>query len=125
MSPSQTPTPDDIPPPDEEPKAAVEPDSQTQEAILDQERRRGELELDALRDLLEQRKSYATKLFYLLVGWMLVVVGLMIFVGWKVCNFYLSDQVLIALLTSTTVTVVGLFLVVAKFLFPGSGGESP
>lgn len=39
-------------------------------------------------------------------------------------TFQISDQVLIAFITSTTVSVIGIFLIAAKWLFPQNGGTS-
>lgn len=82
---------------------------------LDSERRKAELE-DFRQDIV-QRKTYANRLFIMTVGW-LVFIGLVISAHGSVgVAFELSDSVLIALITTSTATVIGIFLVVAKYLF--------
>ena len=70
-----------------------------------------------LNDVHELRKEYIPKLFWLTVGWLAFVVGIV----WRVAadrEFYLSDNILIALITSTTVNVIGIFVIAARWLFP-------
>lgn len=73
-------------------------------------------ELDRANDLHDERKEYANRLFWLIVCWLIVVV---IFVALNVF-FEIHDSVLIAFITSTTVSVIGLFVLVAKWLFPSA-----
>ena len=75
-------------------------------------------ENDALRDVHELRKEYIPKLFILTVVWLGFVVFLLLMVAQGARTFYLSDSVLIALITSTTVNVIGIFLIAARWLFP-------
>lgn len=73
-------------------------------------------ETDHWKDIYELRKEYIPKLFLMVVCW-LIFVGMCIFaVGAGI--FRLSDAVTIALVTTTTATVIGIFLIVAKWLFP-------
>jgi len=73
-------------------------------------------ELEAAKDVHALRKEYIPKLFYLTVGWLSTV---LVFVGLVARGiFVLSDKVLIALITSTTVSVIGIFMLAAKWLFP-------
>jgi hypothetical protein len=67
-----------------------------------------------------ERKKFATLLFQLIIGW-LIAIGLILFAQgmgyfafWK---FELSEGVMLALIGGTTVNVLGLFLVVVKYLF--------
>ncbi len=69
-------------------------------------------------DLHDTRKEYAAKLFWLIVGWLSVVVMFVLLSGFHFYGFALSEKVLIAFITSTTVSVLGLFIVAAKWLFP-------
>jgi hypothetical protein len=71
------------------------------------------------RDLHDLRTTYTRKLFRLIVAWLIVVI---IYVGLSATpvGFKLSDSVLIAFITSTTVSVLGLFVLVAKWLFQPS-----
>ena len=84
---------------------------------LDLKNQRLEDENQRLRDIHELRKEYIPKLFVLILAWLAVVV---IFL-WKVAEgpyFYLSDSVLITLITTTTINVLGIFLIAANWLFP-------
>jgi hypothetical protein len=94
------------------------PDEQTQEWKEDLQRKREELNLADHGATLEQRQKYVSKLFWLLCVWLFIVVGVLLLQGWRGGSFWLSDAVLAALLGTTTVNVVGLFYVVAKFLYP-------
>lgn len=76
----------------------------------------------ALQDI-EERKKYAQLIFWLVVGWLAVVVLILIVHGvrwpWmaQYVGFNLSEAVLIALITTTTGGVVGLLLIVVRYLF--------
>ena len=68
----------------------------------------------------KQRKEFATKIFNFLCVYMVGVFVLLLFAGIDgqgLC-FSLNDEVLVALLTTTTINVVSIFIVVAKYLFP-------
>lgn len=76
------------------------------------------------------RSEYIPKLFYMILCW-LMIAGFFVFLsGLKAprfndpnCSgtcfgFSLSDGVLIAFITSTTATVIGIFVLVVAWLFP-------
>ena len=65
----------------------------------------------------EQRKTYATYVFYFLVGYMLFVFSILFFCGLNARGFDLSDSVLIAIVTTTTANVIGIFAFVMMYLF--------
>ena len=55
-----------------------------------------------------------------MLAWLGSVALLLLLQGLKVWGFWLSDKVIIAYITSTTVSVLGLFHIAAKWLFsPG------
>lgn len=90
-----------------------------------------QVEIDALRqsvleasDTHKLRLSYANRLFWLVCAWLACVVFAVELTGFKTLGFTLSDPILIAFITTTTINVVGLFFVVAKWLFPSKGGAS-
>jgi hypothetical protein len=67
-------------------------------------------------DLHELRRTYTPHLFRMVVGW-LVFVGIIVTssaAGWS----KITDAVLIALITTTTANVIGMFLIAARWLFP-------
>ena len=68
----------------------------------------------------QQRKEFASKIFYFLCVYMIVVFVLLLFSGIHgqgLC-FHLDDKVLLTLLTTTTINMISIFIVVAKYLFP-------
>jgi len=105
---------------DEEPETEIDqPDDlrkyQIEKLALDNKRLEDENE--RLRDVHELRKEYIPKLFGLTCVWLIVVTAFL----WKAAggrDFYLYDNVLIALITSTTINVIGMFLIAARWLFP-------
>jgi uncharacterized membrane protein (DUF485 family) len=68
------------------------------------------------RHLDELRDQYIPWIFLIKVCWLGFVVFCVLTVGWH--QLYLSDTVLITILTTTTATVLGVFVIVAKWLFP-------
>ena len=71
--------------------------------------------------MFDMRKKYALALFCLCVAW-LIFIGFIIWSAGRAwifdAAFKLSDAVLIALITTTTLNVLGLFLGVTLWLFP-------
>ncbi|MEO8434280.1 MAG: hypothetical protein ABI596_05250 [Pyrinomonadaceae bacterium] len=83
------------------------------------------LERDGLREkyariknLHQIRKVYLGLLFILTMIWLVTVVVFVSFAGFGYRGFKLADSVIIAFITSTTVSVIGLFHFAAKWLFP-------
>jgi hypothetical protein len=70
------------------------------------------------------RKEYIEKLYGLTVVWLTFVILFIILQATSKGHFNLNDGVLIAFITSTTVAVIGIFLIVAKWLFPTLQKES-
>jgi hypothetical protein len=76
----------------------------------------------------DERKKYAAKTFTFLVCFTFTVLGIVIATAldnW-IC-FYLSDSVLITLITTSLATIVGIFLIVMRYLFKqplGSTGSN-
>lgn len=104
-------------------------------------------ELDDFKSEVENRRVYTSRLFWLMVAWITVVLGILIATGIEappspvdnagaaaasppaslapepgvahwIGAFKLSDAVLMTLIGGTTANVIGLFLVVAAYLFP-------
>ena len=77
-----------------------------------------EFRKDSAQDRSE-RKTYAGRIFRLLIGWLCVVASILFLRGFfKFTFFNLSDAVLMTLIGSTTASVVGIFIIVTKYLFP-------
>jgi hypothetical protein len=72
--------------------------------------------LDAERTMLWQRKVYAVALFGLSLAWLIFIAVFLWWAGKKWLE--VADAVLIALITTTTLNVLGLFYIVARWLFP-------
>jgi len=85
-------------------------------------------EVDSLRQQLQEsvdthklRIGYANKIFWLVCIWLAFVVAGVFLEGFPLSGFSLSDKVLIAFITSTTISVLGLFAIVAKWMFQQNG----
>lgn len=76
-----------------------------------------------LRELHDTRKQYVGRLFWLITAWLAVVVTLVALTATLKNIFTLADSVLIAFITSTTVSVIALFVIVAKWLFPSANDD--
>lgn len=61
------------------------------------------------------RKRYSYRIFLITSGWLIAVLTIIILSGLNILK--LSDAVLIALLGSTTVNVLGFFVIVIQYLF--------
>lgn len=76
-----------------------------------------------LTELHDTRKQYIGKLFRLITAWLAIVI-LLVALNATLKNFFtLADSVLIAFITSTTVSVIALFVIVAKWLFPSANDD--
>jgi hypothetical protein len=65
----------------------------------------------------DQRIGYAKKIYNIICIWLLAIFLIIVASGIEAVPFTLSEKVLITLLTTTTVTVLGLFITVLKYLF--------
>lgn len=90
-------------------------DERSREFELEKKRERHLVDLDRLRLLIDLRKEYARKLFYLAVGWLIVTLALVAFSAG--CLLPLSDTVLVALITTTTINVLSLPLYAVRYIF--------
>jgi hypothetical protein len=81
-------------------------------------------QMQTIDNILEARKTYANKIFCLICAWLTAAGGVLLLTGyhWKT-GFTLSDKVLLMLIGGTTVNVLGIFTIVANFLFPKNGGN--
>ncbi len=71
-----------------------------------------------LRQDRKQRRKYSKLLFKLIAVWLFAVGAVVFCHGFAAVPFELSDVVLATLLGTTNGAVLGLFLVVARYLFP-------
>ena len=83
-------------------------------ALVDHERAKVD---DLIQDR-DQRKTYGRRLYWLIVAW-LIVIGLIVLLHGFICiPFELSVTIMATLIGSTTASVLGLFAIVANYLFP-------
>jgi hypothetical protein len=96
-----------------------EPDDRTRLELAEFEAESKRLDLVDKQQDIEARKKYANKIFTLISVWLgcMLVVILLAGFGSKCEWFKMADSVLIALITTTTGSVIGLFAIVANYLF--------
>lgn len=86
------------------------------EEARDYDTARKALDLERLRSDLDHRKRYSARLFWLVTGWLAFILLLVVVDGLALLE--ISDTVLVALIGSTTLNVIGLFAIVARYFFP-------
>jgi hypothetical protein len=67
---------------------------------------------------IEERKKYAHRSFCLVAVWLFAIGVVIILQGFKIGGFNLEPEVLMALIGGTTTGIVGIFLIVSRYLFP-------
>ncbi len=82
----------------------------------DYDSERQDIEIRTLTEDVEHRKAYSQSIFNLMRVWLVSVLGTVVFdsAGW----IDVSEGVLIALISGTTASVIGLFAIVARYFFP-------
>jgi hypothetical protein len=78
-------------------------------------------ELQQIDAIVESRKAFANKIFVLVVCWLVATGVVILLSGFKLGGFSLDGKVLLALIGGTTLNVLGIFTIVANFLFPKNG----
>ena len=66
----------------------------------------------------KQRKKFSFMIFYFLCAYLVTVFLILFLSGLGRLSFELADGVLITLLSTTTVNMIGIFILVVKYLFP-------
>ncbi|KGV13385.1 hypothetical protein [Burkholderia pseudomallei] len=74
-------------------------------------------ELKQIDDLITARTEYAQKIYRLVVRWLVGIAILLLLQGFHLGSFSLPEKVLLALIGGTTLNVIGIFTIVANFLF--------
>ncbi|UVE66936.1 hypothetical protein L2Y90_07440 [Burkholderia pyrrocinia] len=74
-------------------------------------------ELRQIDDLIKARTTYADKIYGLVVRWLICIAVLLLLQGFHIFSFSLPEKVLLALIGGTTLNVIGIFTIVANFLF--------
>lgn len=97
-----------------------EPDAQTREEGRDLATQERRARLTGIVQDIEERQRYAGRIFWLVVAWLSGIFALLLLQGFFGPNhwFNLDDAVLIAAIGGTTINVIGIFIVVARYLFP-------
>jgi len=72
-------------------------------------------ERDILRDERKERKEYTGKIFYLIVYWLCTILLLLILDS--IDEIDISDNVMIALVSGTTASVIGIFHFALKYIY--------
>lgn len=115
----------DNPPPATLDKIVPAPQAPPEVAHVALELEAKQAELDAkkisnvgLAKYFQQREDWGDRVFWLLLGWLVSVVAVLVLDGFHVGGFHLENSVLIAFIGTTTADVLGLGYVVANFLFP-------
>ena len=73
--------------------------------------------LNRLRQDRVQRKDYASMIFNFMCWYLAAVFFIIILKGITINCFYISDDVILALLGTTAIEVIGTFAFVARYLF--------
>lgn len=84
-------------------------DREDDRKLLDNEER--------LRNL-RKRDVYLPRLFWLGLVWLALLLAIILLQGFGFGSFELATGVLVTLIGSTTATVLGLFAIAARYLFP-------
>ena len=87
------------------------------------------VEVELLKEKLEGRKQdrmqrgeYANRIFSLVCIYMLAIVVMIILVGFHVLT--LDNSVIITLISTTTANIIGVFVIVAKYLFHNQDSQT-
>jgi len=98
-------------------KVSRKPDKFTdkEKDYLEGEKKRALL-VGLLQDI-QQRKEFGNKIYWLVVFWVIGILALLATQGFGAFEFNLSDKVLITLIGGTTLNVLGIFVIVAKYFF--------
>lgn len=102
-------------------KGTHTPDPYSSQELQNNELRRLSEELKDLRQDRDERKSYASRLYWLVLTWLSVILLIGILQGLKIStslfSFQLDNVVLVTLITTTTANIAAFFLVVVRYLF--------
>ena len=101
----------------EAPPQAADDRTLDEENSLDKQERLAHIS-GLLQDISE-RKVYANRIYCLIEAWLIGMFFLLFMQGiCHGCMYRVSDDVLMAAIGGTTLNVIGIFLVVARYLFP-------
>jgi hypothetical protein len=70
---------------------------------------------------IRERKTYAKRIFLITVSWLIGLAVVVALDGWRsFTRFQVSERIILALITSATIEVIGLFVIVTRYLFPST-----
>jgi hypothetical protein len=98
----------------------AKPDKYTKDELTEERNIRNLL----LRQLLGHRRWYALGIFLLVIIWLVGIFLLLVWQGFCWRNFHLSDSVLLAAIGSTTANIIGVLLIIVKFIFSDTGQKA-
>jgi len=78
----------------------------------------------ASKQLFRARIFLLVCLFILVVMWLISIPGLLLLIGYGWRGFLVSDTVVVVYMTTTTVSVIGLFKIAATWLFSDVSGKT-
>ena len=94
-------------------------DAAHQAELRDLELQKKKLKLEESRGNLGDRQKYARKIYFIVAAWIVAIFFLIVLQGFgQYTHFKLSDSVLLAAIGSTTANVIGMLLIVLRYLFP-------
>lgn len=93
--------------------------AKAQNALIEQEVDGKKARNESRRNDTELRKGFSNKIFGFLVGWTSFVAVFLTLTGLEILK--VESEILLTLLGSTTVSIVGIFMAVANYLFPNKG----
>ncbi len=108
-------------------KEAPDPETQVETRTAERDKARidrdkARAEVAGLRQNIKERKKYASLIFRLICGWVAAVFLLLILQGFGArVKFSLPEPVILAFIGGTSLNVLGLFYIVAHYLFPNPG----
>ncbi len=74
--------------------------------------------IEYLTNEISLRKKSVNYVAWLLIGWVASIVLILLFDGFKLWGFDLSDQIILSLIGATTANIIGMFIIILKSIFP-------
>lgn len=108
----------------------ISKDHREHSEAADREKKLVDEKLKGLEQDREQRKEFSHKIYALVCIWLGLLIFILCMSAWGIHfyplpskEFFLSDNVLIALITGTSANIIGLMAIVILYLFPKSGNK--
>jgi hypothetical protein len=107
------------------PNAAIpeKPDENTEIEELKLENER--LDLISKKQDVTHRRQFAIGIFIVMCVWLVLIAVIVFLQGFKLYGFELASSVLITLIGTTTGSVIGIFLIVNRYLFHRAQQRNP